>query len=55
MSAGSHGPTSWPMPLRMAKRQLARGAIMLEVMLSIGLFVGAAAFCLGATKSIPVP
>ncbi len=25
---------------------------MLEVMLSIGLFVGAAAFCLGATKSI---
>ena len=29
-----------------------RGAILLEVLLAIGLFVGAAAFCLGVTKSL---
>ncbi len=29
-----------------------RGAILLEVMLAIGLFVGAAAFCLGVTSSL---
>ncbi len=29
-----------------------RGAMLLEVMLAIGLFVGAAAFCLGVTKSL---
>ncbi len=29
-----------------------RGAILLEVMLAIGLFVGAAAFCLGVTKRL---
>ncbi len=29
-----------------------RGAILLEVMLAIGLFVGAAAFCLGVTRSL---
>jgi len=29
-----------------------RGAILLEVMLAIGLFVGAAAFCLGVTRNL---
>ncbi len=29
-----------------------RGAILLEVMLAIGLFVGAAAFCLGVSRSM---
>lgn len=29
-----------------------RGAVMLEVLLSVALFVGAAAFCLGATRSM---
>ena len=29
-----------------------RGAILLEVMLAIGLFAGAGAFCLGVTKSL---
>ncbi len=29
-----------------------RGAILLEVMLAIGLFVGAAAFCLGVSRSL---
>ncbi len=29
-----------------------RGAVLFEVMLSVALFVGAAAFCLGATKSL---
>ncbi len=30
----------------------ARGAILLEVMLALGLFVGSAAFCLGVTRSM---
>ena len=43
MSMGTH---SLPMP------PVARAAVLFEVMLSVALFVGAAAFCLGATRSL---